>query len=86
MATELQALRASHDRLIVTLAKAREFVQAEHDHLLESFCVMRDGEPDLSTLDDDDRPHVQKAVDMLAAIDSATAESIWRAVKARETR
>lgn len=70
---DVARLMTASPLLLAALIHAREFIEAEGEHLLESFCVMRGDEPDLTTLDDDGRPYVQKVVDALAQIDAAIA-------------
>jgi hypothetical protein len=66
-----QLIAAAPD-LLAALRDARNFIQAELDTRLDSFCTKGpDGKPDISTLDDADGGHVGEAVDCLARIDAA---------------
>ncbi|WP_160119918.1 hypothetical protein [Rhodovarius lipocyclicus] len=62
-AAEIKALREA-------LVRAREFIQAEHDCLLESITV--GGDP--STMDDVDAPHFAESLQALEEIDRALLE------------
>lgn len=62
----------SHHELIEALTEAREFLAVELAELLACSCVAEpDGKPDRSTLDDMDRPEVERVEAVLARIDAA---------------
>ena len=65
MSEQIVALRA-------VVEKAREYMGETRVELLESMCVMEDGEPDLETLTADDREAYIEPLDaLLAEIDEA---------------
>jgi hypothetical protein len=62
----------------------RTFLGQERDVLLDSFCTMRGGVPDRSTMEPNDSPHVAAYDKLIARIDAHLEKSARKSIsKAR---